>query len=190
MQLIHELNQISCIFRRALLSSGFPSTVIILSKSRKFLPVGVQSKCFKCCCILLTIVTTNVDPVISSVRIRLLSVPIRKHIIDQFIHANRFTEPYPPVHLRVCFLHHLSGCNQIRTKPVHRHIPVIRVNVDAVLTLLHFLAPQIDRSIWVLWRVVQIDHLESTLISPDERCFNVGQLIFALTIIEELCQLI
>ena len=46
------------------------------------------------------------------------------------------------------------------------------------------------RSIWVLWRVVQINHLESTLISTDKRCFNVGQLIFALTIIEELCQFI
>jgi len=64
------------------------------------------------------------------------------------------------------------------------------VNVNAVLTLLHFLAPQIDRSIWVLWRIVQIDHLESTLISTDERCFNVSQLIFAFAIIKKLCQFI
>ena len=76
MQLIHELNQIFCIFRRAFLPSGFPSTVIIFSKSRKFLPVGVQAKRFKGCRILLTVVTANVNPVISPVRIRLLSVPI------------------------------------------------------------------------------------------------------------------
>ena len=62
--------------------------------------------------------------------------------------------------------------------------------MDAVFTLFHFLAPQVDRSVRVLWWVVQIDHLESTLISTDERCFNVGQLIFALAIIKKLCQFI
>ena len=45
--------------------------MVILSQSWNFLSIRIKSKCFKCRRILLTIITANINSVISSVRIRL-----------------------------------------------------------------------------------------------------------------------
>ena len=62
--------------------------------------------------------------------------------------------------------------------------------MNTVLTFLHLLAPLVNRRIRILWRIIQIDHLEPAAVSPDKRGFDVGQLILAFPVIKELCQLV
>ena len=64
------------------------------------------------------------------------------------------------------------------------------MDVDAVWPFLHLLTPLDNLSIWVLRRVIQVDHLEPGAVAADEGRFDVLELILAFPILKELRQLV
>ena len=115
---------------------------------------------------------------------------LTEHIIDCIINPYGFAQPYPAIHFQIRDFHFLRCPDQILSEPAYRYIPIIRMNMNAVLPLLHLFAPLVDRCIRILWRIIQIDHLEPTAVPADKRCFDVGQLVLAFPIIKKFRQLV
>ena len=62
--------------------------------------------------------------------------------------------------------------------------------MDAVGALLHFAGPLDDRSVRVLGRVVEVEHLEAFVVASDEGRLDVLELVFTFALLEELVHLV
>ena len=189
MQLVRERNEILCVYGRAFLFSRFPAGMEILIQTCKPVLIFVQAKCLEGGGILLPVVTADTNnPVMFFFWFCLM--PVGEHVIDNLIHTYALSQPHPAVLFFVGLAHDLSGINQVLSQPIRRNIPIICVYMNAVITLLHLAAPLIDGCIRILWRVIQVYHLETTLIPADKGRLNVCQLILTFSVIKKLGQLV
>ena len=155
--------------------------------------IVIYPECLECGGVLLAIVNTDAD-LSDGFLFFLVDIIVNvlraEHVIDQIVKTCRFSAPYPSIQFFIGLPHHLSRFDQRLSQPLLGDIFVGRMDVDAIRPFLHLPAPLINRGVRISWRIVQVYHLEAFVVASDKGCLYVAQLIFALSVIEEFCQLI